>query len=351
AGAYTLVDTFAGPNFFDNFDFFSAADPTHGTVQYVSQQDATAQGLISAGFPTTISADARNVQPEGRHSVRISSKKSYTSGLFLFDITHMPAGCGTWPAVWMLGPNWPTGGELDILENVNLETLNHVTLHTSAGCALDTAAQVQTGTTLTTMCESPGTNSNAGCGVQAAAAGAYGAAFNAAGGGVYAAEWTAAGFKVWFFPRATIPADVAAGMGLSPAKWGTPMAHMPFGAACSADHFKSMQIIINLTFCGDWAGALYGNRPGCPAPTGNAGCQSFVVNNPAAFNQSYWSINSIKTFAVSDSSSSTDFTAASGTVTSSKTTNAASAGDVKHAVAPTWTAVAVLLFSVAVVWL
>lgn len=31
-------------------------------------------------------------------SVRISSKKSYSSGLFIADFGAMPAGCGIWPA-------------------------------------------------------------------------------------------------------------------------------------------------------------------------------------------------------------------------------------------------------------
>lgn len=35
----------------------------------------------------------------GRNSVRITSQKSWTHGLFISDINHMPGGiCGTWPA-------------------------------------------------------------------------------------------------------------------------------------------------------------------------------------------------------------------------------------------------------------
>ena len=48
--------------------------------------------------------------------VRITSKKTYNSGtLFLADIYSMPHGCATWPAYWTVGPDWPNGGEIDIL--------------------------------------------------------------------------------------------------------------------------------------------------------------------------------------------------------------------------------------------
>lgn len=49
-------------------------------------------------------------------SVRLSSQKTYNAGtLFLADIQAMPTGCATWPAYWTVGPNWPNGGELDII--------------------------------------------------------------------------------------------------------------------------------------------------------------------------------------------------------------------------------------------
>lgn len=60
----------------------------------------------------------------------------FTGGLVLMDAWHMPTGCGTWPAWWMNGPNWPYGGEIDILEGVNEFSQNQVSVHTGSGCRI-----------------------------------------------------------------------------------------------------------------------------------------------------------------------------------------------------------------------
>jgi beta-glucanase (GH16 family) len=48
----------------------------------------------------------------------------------------MPIGQGTWPAFWMLGENigdvgvgWPKCGEIDIMEHIDSDSLNHGTIH------------------------------------------------------------------------------------------------------------------------------------------------------------------------------------------------------------------------------
>jgi len=70
-------------------------------------------------------------------SASVTTKKtaSWTYGRFEVR-AKLPAGSGTWPAIWMLGTNgnevgWPTCGELDIMEFVgNKPDTIHANVHT-----------------------------------------------------------------------------------------------------------------------------------------------------------------------------------------------------------------------------
>ncbi len=54
--------------------------------------------------------------PNAAYSVRIQTKKTYNSGLFVADFFSMPHGCSVWPAYWTVGDgNWPDTGEVDII--------------------------------------------------------------------------------------------------------------------------------------------------------------------------------------------------------------------------------------------
>lgn len=113
AATYNLKDTYNSANFFSAFTFYTGADPTHGYVSYQSQSAASAQGLINTNNGQIyLGVDYKTVNPAaGRASVRLSSNKAYTHGLFIADIAHMPGSiCGVWPAFWLVGPNWPNGG-------------------------------------------------------------------------------------------------------------------------------------------------------------------------------------------------------------------------------------------------
>jgi len=96
---------------------------------------------------------------------------------------HTPYGCSTWPALWLADEsNWPTNGEIDVVEAVNQATTgNQMTLHTTSGCTMKVKRK-ETGKSLTTNCLNS-TDDNAGCGVQGVAD-TYGESFNDNGGGV-----------------------------------------------------------------------------------------------------------------------------------------------------------------------
>jgi beta-glucanase (GH16 family) len=113
--AWLLQSTLSGSGFFDGFSYFTGGDPTHGFVQYLDQSTAQSSNLVyTQNGQVIIKADNTTVTPNGRPSVRIVSNASYNKGLFLLDLEHMPTGCGTWPAFWMVGPNWPNSGEIDV---------------------------------------------------------------------------------------------------------------------------------------------------------------------------------------------------------------------------------------------
>jgi len=298
---YSLTDDWTGTSFFDNFNFATYDDPTHGYVNFVSQSQAQSEGLISAGTPSYFGADHSKVASgRGRDSIRLESKKTFNSGLFIIDLIHMPVGCGTWPAFWTVGPNWPTGGEIDIIEGVNKQTADLTTLHTNGGCDMSSVPKSSfTGSWGTGSQGNPADNcdvnagdqySNQGCSI-VAAPGTYGTNFNNAKGGVFATEWQSSmGIKMWFFPRSAIPNDITSG-NPNPGSWGTPYANFVFGSNCPSSHFYNHQVIFDLTFCGDWCGSVFSSD--CP---GMGDCNSYVQNNPSAFTEAYFDVNYVKVY-------------------------------------------------------
>jgi len=232
----------------------------------------------------------------GRDAVRLTSKQTWSvkpgspTYVYVIDLNHMPTGCGTWPAWWFVGPNWPNGGEIDMIEGVNVNAQNAMTLHTSAGCSLQ-KGPCGTGTrTNHPSCQSVG-GDNTGCGIAGAAA-SYGAPFNSKMGGVNVMLWDHQNISSWFFPRGSIPHDLTReSLIADPSSWGTPVAFWEFGDNCSYDHFHDQAMIFDLTFCGDWAGRVFAGA--CP---GKGTCTSFVQHNPSEFAEAYWSINFVKVF-------------------------------------------------------
>ncbi|GLB12277.1 hypothetical protein AtubIFM57258_009560 [Aspergillus tubingensis] len=297
ASGYQLVETWKGEDFLTAFDFYTGADPTNGFVTYANQSYAESKGLVKVNSNGTFymgvdHTTKLSTNGPGRESVRIGSNKYYDEGLFIIDLEHMPGSvCGTWPAFWSTGKDWPTDGEIDIIEGVNKNEANEIVLHTSGTCQV--SSQKMTGTLSSTECgEDSGTT---GCVVEGTQ-GSSGTPFNENGGGVYAMQWTDEFLKFWFFPRGSIPTSITKG-DPDVAAFGTPMAHMQ-GSCSIAEHFKAQQFIFDTTFCGDWAGGVY-STSGCPVSDSSSSfksCVAYVAENPAAFAESYWEINYIKIY-------------------------------------------------------
>ncbi len=110
---YQLDKSYQGEDFFNKFNYFSDADPTHGFVTYVTKDTARQQGLASinpdGSFRMKVDSqtvltktnidDYYNKNNVGRASVRIEGQDTWTKGLWIADFSHMPAStCGTWPA-------------------------------------------------------------------------------------------------------------------------------------------------------------------------------------------------------------------------------------------------------------
>ncbi|KAF1986317.1 glycoside hydrolase family 16 protein [Aulographum hederae CBS 113979] len=300
---YTLQDDYSGPDFFSNFDYFSGYDPSSGFVHYVDQPTAALYNLTYASSTSAVlrvdtSADDAST---GRRSVRITSKKSYDQGLFIFDILNIPWGCGTWPALWLADPeNWPNAGEIDVVEGVNLgREGNQATLHTTKGCRMSGKRKMW-GQGLEEDCWNLASE-NEGCGVRGSQE-SYGEAFNANGGGIYALEYRRAGLRIWFFPRSSIPPDLQSPSSSTqspftspssppyttytspdPSSWGTPLADFPATNCDIARHFGALNLIANIDLCGDWAGQVGVFGTGCPGT-----CTDFVRGNPLTFGSAYW---------------------------------------------------------------
>ncbi|CAI7655128.1 unnamed protein product [Penicillium glandicola] len=312
ATSYSLVETWQGKTFLDYFNFHVGSDPTNGFVNYVDKETAESSGLVKItdsgsvylGVDHTTTLDANG--GTGRDSVRIGSKKYYNQSLVIADIAHMPGSiCGTWPAFWSVGKDWPTDGEIDIIEGVNLQDHNEIVMHTAGTCSLTDTDM--TGSVNATGCgEDLGT---VGCVIEGQE-GSYGTSFNKLNGGVYTLQWTDEFLKI-----CSIPASITSGKP-DVTEFGTPMALVE--ESCDvATAFKAQSFVFDVTFCGDWAGNVY-STSGCPMTSsdGAQSCINYVANHPAMFEQTYWEINSVKIYqesvqgTASVSSSETESTAA-----------------------------------------
>ncbi|KAL9931443.1 hypothetical protein V8E36_009729 [Tilletia maclaganii] len=154
------------------------------------------------------------------------SEKNALRPKFILKISKMPVGCGCWPAAWTATTSqWPSGGEIDILEGVNAvsssPTSNLASLHTTDGCTIPEGRYANsTGYSYQQNCAY-----QPGCSQKFSGGGnSFGYGFNANSGGYFAMlRDTAArgnGISVYFWPASaspnSIPISVRAAPGAAP---------------------------------------------------------------------------------------------------------------------------------------
>ncbi|KZV88444.1 endo-1,3(4)-beta-glucanase [Exidia glandulosa HHB12029] len=294
SGEYSMTENWVGESFYDGWDFWANGDPTHGRVTYVDGNTAKSQNLsVTTSDSWIMRADASSTLDPGgpgRNSVRVQSKKSYTTHVAVLDVAHIPQGPGTWPAYWMCGDNWPYGGEFDIIEGVNDGDTNLSSLHTGPDCTQPDNGRDMKGHPGANNCDA-NASGNQGCGVGFDSNTSFGPSFNQAGGGYYATERTETSMKVWFWQRddPSVPEEVKSNTGaVSPSTWGTPRALFVSDSCDLNAKFGPNAFIINLTLCGDWAGNAY--------PGGMDACNDQVNNNPSAYTDAFWDIKRMNVY-------------------------------------------------------
>ncbi|KAI0633036.1 concanavalin A-like lectin/glucanase domain-containing protein [Trametes polyzona] len=307
--AFNLAKEYSGANFFNGWDFGNGSydSTTHGHVNYLNQSAATGQKLayVNDAGHAVLKVDDFSFVPwqEKRNSVRIESTDFFPVGsVILFDATHLPFGCSVWPGFWTKGPTWPEGGEIDIVEAINLMGKNQMALHTQPGCNQPADAK-QTGKTVGTDCSS-GTNSAAGCAVMDSQSASFGGDFAAAGGGVWATQFDETGVFIWFWPRKDVPDSVTnAKDTIDPSGWGTPAAAWPSSSCDINKFFTPQQLVLDITLCGDWAGEPHLYQETCGGTLGNSTVDvcyidNVINTNGTNYHDAYFEISSIKVFTV-----------------------------------------------------
>jgi hypothetical protein len=350
-GPYQLVECQEGQKFFDYYDFLDGPDSlgSAGYNLYVGKKRATQLGILNVTSETDGDYVYMNSAPTAkgpRESLRLEGKRRFDRGLFILDLTHMPTGCGVWPAFWLTDePVWPNHGEIDVVEGINLQSVAKTALHTSESCSmyahvspyaktggwdhatgipntwtgkLDFETKVEADNCWVSAAHQW---ANQGCVAVHAENDTLGEPINKAGGAVYVLDWDPANryIKSWVFraDHEGIPANLQQAMETAgsskhdkvmpdPDQWSVlPYAYFAIGetTGCSADHFQNMRLVINTAFCGNVAGNRF--QRDCPAEaaefsTGNKTlddpiqmCNALIKSNPKELEEAYWKIRGV----------------------------------------------------------
>lgn len=271
-----------------------------GATKYVDRDTARSRGLISStnsgGLRLQVDTADGAVNDRQRNSIRIEGRQHFQRYMMVADVNHIPTGLGTWPAIWMLAggsdmesagkPVWPAGGEVDLVEAHDDSDTNTPALHTDDfECLLGGRKGEGNDHPYWTQPEKDRPS------------GSFGPKFNENGGGVFAVRNDPRGIGYWFFPRDKVPSALSNAGPWIPENtddyMGKPHWWMSFNddngkSQCTRknayDRFGWMRPVINIELCGSSNKVNYDE------------CLKSVQNNPSAYADAYWDIQSIKIF-------------------------------------------------------
>ncbi|GAA5954008.1 hypothetical protein JCM21900_005379 [Sporobolomyces salmonicolor] len=288
SSGYSLVTHATGQDFLDLFDFATGTGENDGIAEYVGSSTAWSSDLVSVSLNGTVKLGVSTAQNSGstRQAIKLTSKQTYQDGLYVWDVQKMPQVCGSWPAIWSSGADWPNQGEIDVVEAGSNGYTGVKMLATTQGLDCDADA-----------------TSSQGCGFRTTRNDTAGPGANANGGGVYALEWSSAGLKAWFFARDDVPSDVAS-KNPDPSGWTTPDMFISASSCDPSTYFGPQTFVVNTNLCGTWPNGVWstdnsyaGQEGSCADYTGSSSCEDYVQSNGKDFEDANWIINSFSQYS------------------------------------------------------
>jgi hypothetical protein len=285
--------TAQGATFFDEWNFL-LNEPNSGAAQYLPKDQALAQRVVEATAGAAIIRSGPKGDNLKRTSAKLETTRKWKYFLATTKFSHVPWGCGVWPAFWTHSPDvaWPNGGELDILEFAN-EIGSRSSFHVgqSNRCQLNSAELNKPGCAAIPDAEYDFTGhydcitaypEHIGCAPNKLPL--LSGQELASQPSVVAVEWTEDYIKIFRIPEAEIPNDLNSNIP-QPDTWDQwVVTYYPFAASersvpgsCPnpANLMAAQQIVISLGFCGDWASKVWINSTMCAnKPGGTATVQT-----------------------------------------------------------------------------
>ncbi|KAL1747560.1 glycoside hydrolase family 16 protein [Schizophyllum fasciatum] len=300
---YKVSKWLDGDNLVDAFNFDVKPSDNQGVADYV---DGKESGLVwSDGSKKTYISVDQTPYADLRKAVRMTSKDKFNPSdnlLFIFDVQHIPCLCGTWPALWFTGSNWPFDGEIDIIEGVHLYKQNTMSVHTGTGCnwpnyIISSLSKLTANKPDEFSCDANADYQS--CGGSQDSKTSFGKAFNDAGGGVFALELNENLVAMHQWNIADVPKDIQDN-NPDPSQWGEPIFKMPSDQCVIGDHFKDLMLVINTNLGGFFSEGVWaidgagGQETSCQKQTNFNSAADYVKQMGSVFgDDARWIINKI----------------------------------------------------------